>query len=450
MADTLGEKQERLNAAMEVWQGRMGAGTNDVKIGATNTALLGVDFLNLIGSMPVIGTTFAGLGGGLTQVSSGFVSAVTSSAQFTSGLFSIVSLMEKIPGAMRFLREDLPRLTAKLKAPTLAKASGGGLTPLIAKLKASALATASWGKSLAMTAWGGLKAMGKGIASLIPKMVAWTATLWSAAAAHLAAFWPIYAIVGAVAAVIGIVVLLRKHWGSITAWFGRTWARIKGFFIQGFGVIMSLFTESPKWVQILLLAYAPMIAYPLQIIKHWGKIKLFFANLWESVKGGFVSFVDFIMAGVNKLIEPLRKIAEAVGGLFGKDSGEKLTSTMAEGVSQDTSLYDAAASNFSRVGRLTPRSDAKEGPFSRLTSSGRAIPATMAEGVRKEGALSSALKKSFEGTLPRFSPKGGSQGPTTNNYQVTVSFDELRDFPSLVDYLTLLKEETDRVQGVSA
>lgn len=39
----------------------------------------------------------------------------------------------------------------------------------------------------------------------------------------------------------------------------------------------------------------------------------------------------------------------------------------------------------------------------------------------------------------------GEKGNTTNHYNINISFDDLKDFPNLMDYLAGLKEETDRV-----
>ena len=46
---------------------------------------------------------------------------------------------------------------------------------------------------------------------------------WSLAAAHIAAFWPIYAIAAGIAAVVAAGVLLYKNWESVKAFGASIW-----------------------------------------------------------------------------------------------------------------------------------------------------------------------------------------------------------------------------------
>ena len=77
---------------------------------------------------------------------------------------------------------------------------------------------------------GGAASMGRSLVSALPAIGAWIASMWSAAAAHIAAAWPIYAVIGAVAALAGIVYLVVRNWEPIIEWFRQMWAEIVGIF----------------------------------------------------------------------------------------------------------------------------------------------------------------------------------------------------------------------------
>lgn len=423
MSDTMSNKQERLNNAMLVWQGRIGTGANSVKGLGTSMALTGVQFINWVTDIPVVGDGIARLAGGATQLAGSLTGVMNMALQSSTGLLSFISLAEKGPAILGTMKSGLGLVGTGLKG-----VGAGALS------------------------------VGKGILSAIPSAVTWMGTMWGVAAAHLAVYWPIYAVIGAVAALAAGAVLLIRNWDTVKSWIGNAWQSITGWFSKGFDFVKGLFTESPGWIQGALTAFAPWIAIPLQVVKHW-----------DTLKSWFSSFIGWITNTADKIAAPFEWIGDKVGKIFGRDSGKAMTSTMADGLMNDETLYNATSNSFSRVDKLIPHSNASEGPFSRLTHAGAAITGTMAVGLKDEKSLYSTAAGKFQsvGNIIKFPELGGSgikgdksvleqflsiikksgdkKRQTTNHYHVSISFDELKDFPSLLDYLSQLKEETDRV-----
>lgn len=100
------------------------------------------------------------------------------------------------------------------------------------------------------------------------------------AASVLAISWPALAVVAALAAVGAAVYLLYRNWDSVSK-----------FLDTSVGKVLSVMF--------------PFVGIPLQIIKHWGGIKAFFANLWDSV-----------LSGASKVRSVLESIP-LIGGAFG-------------------------------------------------------------------------------------------------------------------------------------
>ena len=383
MAETLTTKQENLNVAMQVWQGRLGAGANAVKGLGLEMKLFGVRLLNGITGLGGFGKVASGVFGGVIQLAGGFSGLASNALQASTGIASMMELWKGKKDVLMMARGGLKMVT-------------GGLGKMVK----------------------GLFMGGKAVITFIPKAVAWMSTMWGVAAAHVAAHLPLYATIAAVAALAAGAVWVIRNFDKVKAWFGTAWTAIKGWFSAGFGFIKGLFTESPTWVQAALLAFMPLIAIPMQIITHW-----------DTIKGWFAAFADWVVGIAQKISAPFEWIGDKIGGLFGRGGGEGISGTMAEGVAGDNTLYSATARSFNQVDRLIPHSDAQEGPFSRLTQAGRAIMDTMASGAREDADLGDAIRGSaaralaFGGAVSPAKPKDGNiLGPVIQG-----SFPKLRE-----------------------
>jgi TP901 family phage tail tape measure protein len=197
---------------------------------------------------------------------------------------------------------------------------------------------------------------------------------------------PIGIVVGSV---VGAAVLIFKYWKPLSSFFTKFWGKIKfAFMATPIGAML-----------------VPIIGIARKIVKYWGPIKSVFATVWAGIRAAFTVGSAWLKSWwekstFKKIIGGVSWITGKLGGMF--SGGSKVMETFAAGVqSKSDALRAAIEKSMENADELIPHSDAKKGPFSRLTESGFSIGSTMAAGVRK-GAIS--LKKSmaglFAGAMP--------------------------------------------------
>lgn len=227
------------------------------------------------------------------------------------------------------------------------------------------------------------------------------AGVWSFTAALLAN--PITWIVLAIIALVAAIVLLWRNWDKVTAAFSAGWEWIKGVFTRGkifiLGVFESIKGFFSQYGMAILMIMFPFIGLPMLIIQNWQTIKLFFGNLWISIKetaaGGLQLIIGFVTS----------KFAEF------KASGAALLQAFVDGLkSMVMQPYEVVKGGLAKLRNLLPFSDAKEGPLSRLTYSGGALMTTFAAGMRaKQGMLHAAMSMALSGMelAPAMAGTGG-------------------------------------------
>jgi len=147
---------------------------------------------------------------------------------------------------------------------------------------------------------------------------------------------------------------------------------------------------------------------------------------WNWLKGTWDSFTAGVSAGLATLPAGFKAFTDGVMGIFNdfiggiKDVGSRIIDTIINGIkSRAKGLYNTIKDVLGFARKLLPFSDAKEGPFSNLTGSGRAIVSTLAEGVKgNKGELNDAISGAFSVGLgpidqPRPEPKP-AEGVTVN------------------------------------
>jgi TP901 family phage tail tape measure protein len=345
MADTLTRRQEGLNNSWAVFQERIGGGANAVKGLGVEAATAGVRFLNWATSLPVIGENLAGIAGGALEIGGAMAGGFSSVLQMSTGLLSFTMLMDRFGSIAGMMRSSMALVGVQVKA----------------------LGT-------------GILNVGRAVIGFIPSAVSWMGTMWGVAAAHMAAYWPIYAVVAGVAALAaGAVWVVRnviRNWDTVSAFFVNLWEGIKNAFSSAWNFVKEL------WLDFTIIG---------QIIQNWDSIRVFFAGLWDSI-------VNLATGAVDRILAPFRAVKERVQELLPDflTSGEGLFQAVGSGVAEGgRRLVDGVRGAFARVGDLLPHSDAKEGPFSTLTAAGRAIPETMAEGMRAGNGLPDAARSQF-------------------------------------------------------
>lgn len=180
-------------------------------------------------------------------------------------------------------------------------------------------------------------------------------------------------VVLAAAAVAAVAIVLIRHWSEIKTFFIGLWTAIVDGLRDAWSQVTALF--SALWTAITaggraavdgllrIAGYHPVAL----LVKHWDKVKAFFAGLWEFISEGFLN-LDLFEAG-RRLMQALADGLRAAGGW----------------------IWDTLTAIFEKAGELLPSSDARYGPFSRLTDAGRAIVETVSAGIRSAQPVDRAL-----------------------------------------------------------
>ncbi|OPZ83700.1 MAG: hypothetical protein BWY76_02163 [bacterium ADurb.Bin429] len=137
-------------------------------------------------------------------------------------------------------------------------------------------------------------------------MLAGAAATWIATAATTAfgvamtiATGPIGLIVLAIAALIGIGILVWKNWDRISAFLVGCWNGLKQMAVSAFtGVVTFLKTWGPT---ILAVVAGPVGWIALAIVKNWDRIKGFLAGVWGWMKSAGGAIWDGVKAGASTI-----------------------------------------------------------------------------------------------------------------------------------------------------
>jgi len=188
----------------------------------------------------------------------------------------------------------------------------------------------------------GLKALGTSFVSA-------TTAAWGFTVALLTN--PItWIVLGVVALVAGLGALIY-YWDDVSAattkWFTETKAAFSNFAIPG-------------WVQGLAAWLMPLVTLPLLAIAHWETLK--------GIAG------DLFAGNLEGAVDKIKNLAKRAG--FG------FIFAFIDGIKAAASdLWSGVGTLFEKLDRYLPHSDAREGPLSRLTASGRSLVTTFATGM---------------------------------------------------------------------
>lgn len=256
---------------------------------------------------------------------------------------------------------------------------------------------------------------------------------------------PITWIVLGVIALIAAIVLLYKNWDKVSAFLQSTWNKVVGGITGAIDWLREKLASVPDGFLVIIAAVAPFIGIPLLIIKHWDTVKNFFANLPENIKSFFTSLPGWFSSFFTNL-----------GNQF-RESGRKVISTFVDGLkSMATHPFETIKGIFAKVRQLLPFSDAKEGPLSDLTLSGRRIFETINTGMQQTADLpANTIGSAFEDADNNIGTSGGSGGnadaggksgnrTTIQQLILKVSLD---DIDSLQKLKKLIQEIEDDVNG---
>ena len=322
-----------------------------------------------------------------------------------------------------FLAKALSIILGALSVPWAAISAGGVAT--FGAIKGAAVAAFTTIRGLTLSGlWARIVAAG-------------TATFGAIKAAGIGAFTAIQARAAAViAAIKGLT--LAGLWASLKAGAGVAVGAIVGA-VKAIAVgALGVLTTVGLPVLAVILA---IVALAAALIAAWKPVSTFLVGMWTGIKdniglvgeafgrlldalgpvGGAVrgvfgwladllpdlsaegeSFGKFLVDALVAVIEAVTAVITFFDGLTLENVGRRLMETLVTGIKATAGLAkDAVVSVLSGVRDLLPFSDAREGPLSRLTHSGRAIVTTLAEGVRSAPA---AVQDSLRVALPNLDP----------------------------------------------
>lgn len=339
--------------------------------------------------------------------------------------------------------------------------------PLIVPLLKMVVALGSVGMALGQVSVGLISLATKAI----PLVVGGLKTLAVAAMAH-----PVVAIVAAIAAG---AALLIANWDTVGPWFRDLWAGLTGYVSEAWGKLTDWLGWDP--LAVLRPVWDALAGYVGEVM---GAVKRLFTGDWTAIQDlfkwsplgllqqGFGAALDYLgsidwreaaAAGWEALKavfrwSPLGLLVQGFGratAWLGEQDwaahGRALLETLAGGIrSMASAPVDAVRGALSRLRNLLPFSDAREGPLSALTASGRAIPGTLAEGVEAgRGAfldtvtsVVGAARDALSGAWDRVKGWFGG-GEQEGEVRVRAALGELPELPELegqARYRTVLGE----------
>ncbi len=215
--------------------------------------------------------------------------------------------------------------------------------------------------------WGGLKSIGFQVISTLSGVLSTGAQMagsaWNAITGIVSSGWD---------AIISIGSSAYSYASAPFRWIagvaGSAWSRVTGFASSAWSGICSMASSSIGWLR---SPFASLVSLA--------------SSAWSTVRGAASSAFSSILAGARSL----------VASAF--QSGRSMMTTIASGIRSAMSApYEAARSAFSRLRRLLPFSDAKEGPLAALTRSGAAMLEAFSSGIAGASKLpSQALRQAF-------------------------------------------------------
>ena len=370
-----------------------------------------------------------------------------------------------------------------------------------------------------MYAADGIKAMGAGLLNMVRQGIASAAaalpglisSVWSFTTALLAN--PVTWIVIGIAALAAGLILLWKNWDKVSAFVQNIWnacvekvqaglQAMKNFFSNIGGAIVSTVSNvfnrvrgavSSRMEAVrnvmgnVMGAAVGTVKQKLDNMKNayeqnGGGIRGVAAAAVEGVKGYYTAGFDFLntltggkLNGIKELwsqgMAKVRGVVDGAVNLF-KQSGAKIMETFTEGIrSAVNKPVEAVKGALSKIRQMLPFSDAKEGPLSQLTLSGRRVFETIHTGMsqtaslpadtardafqalsdeNQEGGAAFARlltggreerKPSGQGSIWSQKQQGG--GTVIQRLELHVSLERLKDLPLLFKLIDDIKEKTN-------
>lgn len=331
-------------------------GNNQELTGKIALVVIGIGIL-----LTAIGTTITVIG----ALGLAFTKVASSAGVFIAGIKAIPDLLLTIRIRAMYAGDGLRTAFSTIKggAATAANAVKSVATSVLSFAKSAVISGISAVKNFVIS----MATMAKQAITAMPGLIA---SVWAFTASLLAN--PITWVVIAIVALIAAIVLLWQNWDSVVAWIQSAWSSFVSGIVEGFNWIVNLFSGMPTWLQVAIAAFMPFIGIPLLIYSNWDSIVGFFSGLWTSVGDAFSSGISNIQSFLDGTLT------------WFANSGAKVISTFVDGIrSMINTPAEVVQEGLAKVRQLLPFSDAKKGPLSTLTLSGKRVFETINTGMKK-------------------------------------------------------------------
>lgn len=377
-----------------------------------------------------------------------------------------------------------------------------------------------------MYASDGIKAMASGIINMVRQGITSAmaalpgliGSVWSFTAALLAN--PVTWIVIGIIALVAALVLLWKNWDQVSAFVQNIWNgcvekvkagldMIKNVFKNTGAAIKNSFSNAINAVKNVASAgmgavknvFSNVTGAAVSTVKqkldnmknayqqNGGGIRGIAAAAMEGIKGYYTAGFDFIntltggkLDGIKALWDSgINKVKTVVSDAINwfKESGAKVMSTFTEGIKSAVNKpVEAVKGALAKVRQLLPFSDAKEGPLSQLTLSGKRVFETINTGMEQTAALpaetarasfqsisdensegsaamAAAMREENTGRSSSYQGIGQSfrsyfksetktgGGTVIQRLELHVSLDKIKELPLLIKLVEEIKEKTN-------
>lgn len=140
----------------------------------------------------------------------------------------------------------------------------------------------------------------------------------------------------------------------------------------------ALLANPVTWIIIGIIA---LISAIILLWKNWDAVSAWITNVWN----GFLSKITVGFTNIKLAFKnAIQWIKDLIGGAIGwfGESGKKILTTFTEGIKSAISApVDAVKGALAKIRKMLPFSDAKEGPLSTLTLSGKRVFETINTGM---------------------------------------------------------------------
>jgi len=363
------------------------------------------------------------------------------------GILSLGVALRSLQASLALARGGMVAMTATAGGTALGGFAAKALTPVralgnavlhpVATVRSLGSALAGLGRGAARGAGAGLRSIGSAAAGMGRFLLNPVGALRSLGGAMLGfARLAVPAVVGGIraiglamltnpvgiglAVITGAALLIYKYWEPIKAFFGGLWEGFKGGFASAFGGIGTALAPLQPVFNVVGTAINWVWSGIKSLVGWFGNLLGPANSSSETLKqcasaGQVVGQVLGTVVGgaVKLLIAPFQLLGSAVQFVWNlfqngpyqavvngfnqikawlenfslADVGRKIIGTLVGGIkSVGSAVKNAVKSAFTHADPMFPHSDAQEGPFSRLTASGRALVATFGAGIEAAGS----------------------------------------------------------------